>query len=69
MRSITPEQLADRLRAGQGPRLIDVREPEEWQVARLPGAELVPLGEVPERLPGRLGAEEEVVVYCHHGVR
>lgn len=67
--SITPEQLHSRLASGDAPRLIDVREREEWVIARIAGAEHVPLGEIPDRLPGRIGLDEEVVVYCHHGIR
>lgn len=53
-----------------GLRVIDVRDPDEFQICRLPGAELIPLGELPavaaQRLPDR-GAE--LLVYCHHGMR
>lgn len=51
-------------------RVIDVREPDEYALCRLPGAELIPLSELPsvagERLPNKgVG----LLVYCHHGMR
>jgi len=50
--------------------LLDVREPAEWETARIEGAQLLPLGE----LEGRLAELEQwrdrrVVVHCHHGPR
>ena len=51
--------------------LIDVREPGEFQIARIAGAELIPMRTVPAEL-SRLDAqadESSLVVYCHHGVR
>jgi rhodanese-related sulfurtransferase len=67
---ITPSQLCERLRAPAAPKLLDVREPEEHALVALPGSVLVPLGELGERMD-ELDAwkNEEVVVYCHHGVR
>lgn len=53
--------------------LLDVREPDEWQICRLPDAVLVPLSGLAQRgraaLPAQLTPEKPVVVYCHHGVR
>ena len=65
---ITPATLAARIRNGSPPTLIDVREPYEWQIARLPDARLVPLGTLPASLHA-LAPDEEYVVYCHLGVR
>jgi rhodanese-related sulfurtransferase len=50
--------------------LLDVREPFEHALAAIPGSTLIPLGEIPDRA-GELDAwrDEEIVVYCHHGVR
>jgi len=41
---VTPLELAARIGRGEDLDLIDVREPHEWAIARLPGARLVPLG-------------------------
>jgi adenylyltransferase/sulfurtransferase len=63
-------ELAGRLRPdGEGPpALLDVRTPEEWAICRLPGARLIPLGELERRL-GELDRARETVVYCHLGGR
>ncbi|MGV8969917.1 MAG: ThiF family adenylyltransferase [Microbacteriaceae bacterium] len=50
------------------PVLIDVREPWEVEIARLPGAVTIPLGQLAEAIP-KLQGTEQIVVYCHHGVR
>jgi sulfur-carrier protein adenylyltransferase/sulfurtransferase len=65
---VTPLALAARLRNGAGPSLIDVREPYEWAIARLPNARLIPLNALPDALPS-LDPNVEHVVYCHHGMR
>jgi len=51
-------------------RLIDVREQEEWDHCRIEGATLVPLSEWQDRWQQVLSnQEEQIVVYCHHGMR
>lgn len=64
------EELARLLAAppAERPFLLDVREPHEHALARLPEAILVPLHELPERLD-ELPADRAIVVYCHHGMR
>jgi len=48
--------------------VLDVREPHEAAIARIEGARLIPLGELPGRL-GELDGRTEIVTLCHHGVR
>ena len=60
--------LAERMRRGDAPELLDVREPWEHAYARIPGARLVPLGTLPEALAS-LDPSREYVLQCHHGVR
>jgi len=48
--------------------LIDVREPDEYQICRIPGSKLMPLGDVLKRMH-ELNSAEEIVVYCRSGVR
>jgi adenylyltransferase/sulfurtransferase len=67
MPEITPVELAERLRAGDV-ELIDVREPHEWDIARIPGARLIPLGEFPAVIPS-LDKTHDIVVQCRSGVR
>ncbi len=66
--SISPKQLAERLNAGEKLRFIDVREPQEFEIARLENAELLPLSRFNEWID-TLDAAEEIVVMCHHGIR
>lgn len=65
---IEPAQLAERLAAGDTPEIIDVREPYEWQINRLPGARHVPLDRIAAEIP-RLDKRRETVLYCKAGVR
>jgi len=48
--------------------LVDVREPHEYEIARIDGARLIPLGELPQRLH-ELDGHAEIVTHCHRGVR
>jgi adenylyltransferase/sulfurtransferase len=68
LQQITARQLKETLDAGQRVTLLDVREPQEWEITRLPNAKLIPLGEVPERM-NELDTADDIVVYCHHGQR
>jgi adenylyltransferase/sulfurtransferase len=65
---ITPLRLDARLREGAAIAVLDVREPYEWAIARLPDARLVPLGSLPQAVHS-LDRKAEIVVYCHHGSR
>jgi sulfur-carrier protein adenylyltransferase/sulfurtransferase len=65
---MTPLALADRIRDGAPLSVIDVREPYEWSIARIPGARLIPLDALPDALDS-LDPRAEHVVYCHLGVR
>jgi sulfur-carrier protein adenylyltransferase/sulfurtransferase len=66
---ITAEELRQELdEKGSGLVLIDVREPHEWEIAHIEGAQLIPLGQLPERL-GELDGHAEIVTHCHHGAR
>ena len=70
MSAITATELAERLKSAKPPRLLDVRQPEEFAIAALPDAKLVPLGEIPERVAELDDwKNEDIVVYCHHGIR
>ncbi len=66
---ITPEELRARLDKGQEVVLLDVREPVEFQINRLPGKPLLmPTAQVPYRV-NELSTADEIVVYCHTGQR
>jgi rhodanese-related sulfurtransferase len=66
--SITPSELKERLDAGDRPELLDVREPWEFELARIEGSKLIPMGELSERV-SELDPAGETVVICHHGNR
>jgi len=66
---ITAEEVKAKLDAGETFTLLDVREPWEFETARIPGATLMPMGDVPARANQELDPEDHVVVICHHGVR
>ncbi len=66
---ITPEDVKDKLDAGEEFTLVDVREPWEFETAHIDGAKLMPMGDVPARAHQELDPEDHIVVICHHGVR
>jgi rhodanese-related sulfurtransferase len=70
VKNIAPAALAAWLSdpARGQPLLLDVREPWEYQTARLEKSKLIPLQEVPARI-AELDTNAEVVVICHHGGR
>ena len=55
--------------AGESFRLIDVREIQEYEYARIEGAELIPLSEFQGRYQTELQPNDDLVIYCHHGMR
>src|SRR5947199_4812791 len=61
---ISPQELKRRMDAGEPFKLVDVREPFEYEIARIDGAKLIPLGEISERLD-ELSGERPIVVHCH----
>ena len=65
---ITPSELARRLAHGDDVELLDVREPHEWEIARIQGARLIPLGSLAEALT-TLDRTREIVVHCKGGSR
>jgi len=67
MRNLAPEELKVLLDTGSSV-LLDVRMPEELEIASLAGAVHIPLNELPARL-SELNPAAPIVVLCHHGVR
>jgi adenylyltransferase/sulfurtransferase len=65
---IDPVQVKQKLDRGDQFTLIDVREPYEYQIANIPGARLIPLGELPKRL-NELDPNAEIVAHCRSGAR
>jgi rhodanese-related sulfurtransferase len=65
---ISPAQAAELLAAKRA-RLIDVREPWEFDTTHVDGGLLMPMGDVPVRAHQELEPDEHLLVLCHHGVR
>lgn len=65
---MSPYELKRRMDAGEPFELIDVREPFEYEIARIDGAKLIPLGQITERL-NELEREQPIVIHCHSGKR
>jgi adenylyltransferase/sulfurtransferase len=65
---VEPAALAAEIQAGKHMQLIDVREPHELEISRLPGAQLIPLGSLASHLH-ELDSAQEMVVFCRSGTR
>jgi rhodanese-related sulfurtransferase len=65
---ISTKQVNERIKRGDKLLLVDVREPWEYDLCKIPGAKLIPLGALPANLNTLLDADE-VICYCHHGMR
>ena len=65
---ISARELEERLARGDSLTVIDVREPHEYEIARLPGTTLIPLNTLPARL-AELDTGREIVLHCHHDQR
>lgn len=70
MRHIRPAELKAWLDDPSQPRplLLDVREPWEYALCRIEGAQSMPMQGIPARI-GELDPRQEIVCICHHGVR
>ena len=67
-KQVTAPELAALMAGDAPPRLIDVREPWEWELTRIPGSHWLPMGEVPARMD-EIDPTHPAVVICHHGMR
>lgn len=65
---ISVAELKQRLDRGDRMMLVDVRELWEYEVCRIEGAKLIPMGTIPANVQA-LDVEEDVICYCHHGQR
>ena len=66
--NISASGLRERIEAGNRPVLLDVREPWEFELARIEGSKLIPMSQLGERF-AELDPDAETVVVCHHGNR
>ena len=65
---ISALELKTRLDSGDKIVLLDVRETFEWDIARIPGSKLIPLGELASRM-SELDSADEMVLICKIGPR
>lgn len=65
---ISVVELQRKKKAGEPFLLVDVREPWEYQTCRIEGAMLIPMRTIPANLQ-QLDVDEDVICYCHHGLR
>ncbi len=65
---ITVEELQELLKKNGGVKLIDVREPHEYEICYIEGAKLIPTSEFVQRV-GELDSADQMVFYCHKGIR
>ena len=65
---ISAKEVSERIARGDKLFLLDVREHWEYELSRIAGATLIPLGTLPANLNTLLDADN-VICYCHHGVR
>lgn len=65
---IMPREVKKRMDSGVKLLLVDVREPHEHVICRIEGAELIPMRTIPANLQ-RLDIDEDVICFCHHGMR
>jgi sulfur-carrier protein adenylyltransferase/sulfurtransferase len=65
---ISATELKQKIDRGDKFVLLDVREPHEWQIAKISGATFIPLGDLPKRV-NELDSAVEIVAQCRSGVR
>jgi sulfur-carrier protein adenylyltransferase/sulfurtransferase len=64
----TVDELKHRLDSGERLFILDVRNPEEFQICRIPGSTLIPLPQLPQRL-AELDKSREIIIHCKSGMR
>jgi rhodanese-related sulfurtransferase len=68
VKQILPLELNSRLQQESAPLLLDVREPFEFETAKILHSVLIPMGEIQHRYR-ELNQDQDIVVICHHGIR
>src|SRR6202161_1698981 len=65
---VAPREVKEKLARGEKILFVDVREQWEYDTSHIEGSVLIPLREIPANLP-RLESADEVILFCHHGMR
>jgi rhodanese-related sulfurtransferase len=68
VKQISAIELKNKIQNGESLFLLDVREPNEFQYARIGESVSIPLNQIPQRLD-ELDRQQKIVVICHHGIR
>jgi rhodanese-related sulfurtransferase len=68
IKQLLPIELKNKIQDKEQLFLLDVREPFEFEHARIDGSVLIPLNQIPQRLR-ELDFDQEIVLICHHGIR
>lgn len=66
--TIEPREVREMMEKGATFVLLDCREPWEFETARIDGATLIPMQQIPQKL-AEIPKDQPVVVYCHAGIR
>jgi sulfur-carrier protein adenylyltransferase/sulfurtransferase len=66
---VTPEQVRDMQARNESVVYLDVREPNEWNLGRMPQAIHLPRGNLEGKVEGLIDRDQKVVVYCARGNR
>lgn len=66
---VTPEQVRDMQDRKENVVYLDVREPNEWNLGRLPHAIHLPRGNLETKVEGMIDRGQKVVIYCARGNR
>jgi rhodanese-related sulfurtransferase len=69
IREVSPAEAKKILDAKEGVVFLDVREPNEWNLGRIPGAVHLPRGNLESKLEGMVDRSRKIVVYCARGNR
>jgi len=69
IKEVTPEQVREMQSRGERVVYLDVREPNEWNLGRLPQAVHLPRGNLETKVEGLIDRTQNVVIYCARGNR
>ena len=69
IRELTPREVREKRARGDDAVYLDVREPNEWNLGRIPGALFIPRGNLETRIEAAVPRDREIVVYCARGNR
>jgi rhodanese-related sulfurtransferase len=69
IREVTPREVLEMQQRNDTVVYLDVREPNEWNLGRLPNAMHIPRGNLESNIEARVGRDETVVIYCARGNR